>query len=476
MTAPAATAGCPTAIETLLAGLDAPGAPLGIVVREQRTRSWQLLHTGATALPAMKCGPTDSERGSWALQPRRGSPPRYAASQGSDLAAAWRAGQQVAEAACPPAGQSLAGAEQDLLPADSHKDEPSSTSLAALRAALSRVRVPSGMEIVLTGHQWTERTRGFSVRDGYANDLSDVGSGGGWAVDVLAAGRQCADEDVAWRGPWRDETAAWVVPKVEEALCWATRQRVPLRPETVQLHLAPGSTALFLHEVCGHLLEHQARRGSPLSGREGSPVAPPWLTVEDDPRLAVGRFDGYGSHAMTALGTPATPRVLIRGGVLERLLDDAPDGPWRSGSLRRTPAPRMSNTVVLADAHRPPPTLDTALGEATALLIHVERIGFGYLDHTTGAFTLEVKRAWAEGNRRREPLEPFLVTGDALATLADLRSVGPPGSAAMWSAYCLTASGRVAVGGHGPALLTGPLRTLPHTEAPEVIASGAGPG
>ncbi|WP_405827139.1 metallopeptidase TldD-related protein [Streptomyces sp. NBC_01176] len=271
-------------------------------------------------------------------------------------------------------------------------------------------------------------------------------------VDVLRAGRRVAEADAAWSGD-----IAYGLDRlreqVEQALARAAAPPRTAAPR-VQLLLIDGSAGAFLHEVCGHLLESTRHRPSLLAGHLTRQVAYDRLTIDDNPRHA----GGFGAHQHTMLGTPTRRRPLLAAGRLAGLLEDNVDGPWRAEDAWHRPQPRMSHLELAPAASSA--ALDSALGDTSAPVIHVHRLGFGSLDHRDGTVVLEVKDATKDDGRTR--LEPFLVTAKARHLLQDVRAVGCAGTLHTWSAYCLAGSGSLPVGATTPTLLTGPVRTLPH--------------
>lgn len=271
-------------------------------------------------------------------------------------------------------------------------------------------------------------------------------------VDVLRAGRRVAEADAAWSGdlaPALDKLRE----RVEQALARADAPPRTPAPR-VQLLLVDGSAGAFLHEVCGHLLESTRHRPSLLAGHLARQVAHEQLTIHDNPCHPAG----FGAHRHTMLGTPTRRRPLLAAGRLAGLLEDGPDGPWRAEDARHTPQPRMSH-LELAPAGSGT-TLDRALGDTGAPVVHVHRLGFGSLDHRDGTVVLEVKDATSDDHSAR--LEPFLVTAEARHLLQDARAVGGAETLHTWSAYCLAGSGSLPVAATTPTLLTGPVQTLPH--------------
>ena len=310
-------------------------------------------------------------------------------------------------------------------PADSLVDAVAEPQAAPLDAALALVDVPDGRELRLAMH--TVRDSSFLVPAGAPASMEHQ-TRAALTVDVLADGVPVVDADLTWTR--RAPDAVDVGAVLARALAAAAASRdVEDRP--VRLLLAPPAAALFLHEAVGHLLEHRADRPSPVAGQLGEPLTCASLTVADDPGT------GFGRYGRTALGLPSRRRLLLDRGRLVGLLQDGPDGPWRAGSARRLPAPRMSTLTATADRQ-----LDRVRAD-----VHVERAGSGQLDHRTGRFRLRVTRARTSAGAW---LRPFEVHGNVLEILAGIRPAAGYGT---WAAYCRGTSGVVPVGGRAPGLL-----------------------
>ena len=314
-------------------------------------------------------------------------------------------------------------------------------------------RLPRGgtLEVSAEAHTAVEN-RLFVPADG--PPVRETLRTGAVVVDLLEAGVRVAEADLAWSGGVRPDLGA-LAARLEQALLRAAAPYRPV-PAQVRLLLVDGSAGAFLHEVCGHLLESTRQRPSLLAGHRDRQVAHDRLSVDDDPRYS----GSFGAHLHTVLGAPTQRRPLLTAGRLTGLLEDTHDGPWRSEDARHVPQPRMSHLVLAPAAS--PALLDDALGTADAPVVRVHRLGFGSLDHGDGTVVLEVKDACLDEGSAPRRLEPFLVTAEARRLLMGIGAVGCAATVDDWSAYCLATSGSLPVGASTPALLTGPLTTLPH--------------
>lgn len=272
-------------------------------------------------------------------------------------------------------------------------------------------------------------------------------------IDLFRQGRLIADVDEAWGGA-QDPDPGRLVGRLERTLARAEARHGVL-PERVQLLLLDGTAGVFLHEVCGHLLESTWSRPSLVASRRAHPIANDSVSVADNPR----RAGAFGAYQYTMLGVESRRRTLLDRGRLMDLLEDTPDGPWRAEHAGRVPQPRMSHLELA-----PAPSgilLDQALGRAAAPVLRVHRFGPGSLNHRDGTVVIEVKEATTGSGPRLRRLAPFRVTAEARQLLLEIQAVGDAGTAADWSAYCLSSSGRVPVGASAPTMLTGVMSTLP---------------
>lgn len=340
-----------------------------------------------------------------------------------------------------------AGSDVPLVPPAQAEEDPRRLAEDIIR------RLPHGeaLHVVAEAHSAVENRL---LLPGVGPAVHETLRTGAIVVDVMKAGRCVAEADVAWSGHALPDLDG-LGEQVEQALRRAGAPRRSVGSE-VQLLLLDGSAGAFLHEVCGHLLESTRQRPSLLAGHTTRHVAQRQLTVDDDPR----HVGGFGAHQYTMLGTATRRRRLLDAGRLAGFLADTPDGPWRAEDSRHGPQPRMSH-LELAPAPSPA-AMDDALGDTSAPVVRVHRLGFGSLDHRDGTVVLEVKDATVLEESVVHRLEPFVVTAEARHLLVDVRAVGCPATIRRWSAYCLATSGSLPVGASTPSLLTGPVSTLPH--------------
>ena len=130
--------------------------------------------------------------------------------------------------------------------------------------------------------------------------------------------------------------------------------------------LAPGPAGILLHEVLGHRLEGSrllsTREGQTFKRDLGKQILPGFLSVVDDPTLAVSRgVATAGSYRYDDEGSPAARAELVRRGQLTGFLSGrAPVGRGRArangharNEYHERPVSRMANLVVEAEGGVP---------------------------------------------------------------------------------------------------------------------------
>ena len=191
--------------------------------------------------------------------------------------------------------------------------------------------------------------------------------------------------------------------------------------------LGPGWCGVLLHEAVGHGLEGDFNRKgtSAFSGRTGSQVAAPGVTVVDDGAMAERR----GSLTIDDEGTPTRRNVLIEDGILKGYLQDRlnarlmgvePTGSGRRESFAHAPMPRMTNTFMLAGNDNP--------GELVSRVkdgIYAKSFGGGQVDITNGKFVFSCTEAYRIRNGRiAEPVKGATLIGDGPTVLTRIKGIG----------------------------------------------------
>ncbi len=194
----------------------------------------------------------------------------------------------------------------------------------------------------------------------------------------------------------------------------------------VVLSASAGGT--FIHEAIGHSLEvdHVQEGSSPAyRGAVGRTIAPPAITVVDDPTLPFQR----GSYFFDDEGVPAAPTALVKDGVLTGYLYDrvtalreggASNGHGRRESFAHRPFPRMSNLYIAPGPHDPAEivrSLDRGL--------FVTRMGGGQVNTATGEFVFEVDEGyWVEGGKIKQLVRDANLLGIGPECLRAIDRVG----------------------------------------------------
>ena len=295
---------------------------------------------------------------------------------GADLASALR---QVARA------QPAAMVEPELA-----AGEPPAVPLATLRAFAGELERAIRRHHVAFPFRLTTRW--------HRRDLQVVGTR--WVPDSEREVFYSLDVEMPWGrfGALATALQAGEAERVARALVARFRAREAPPPPSGRypLLLAPGATAVLLHEAVGHALEADLMQDS-ANGSRSAPDAPPdaagpaggrpLLDVLDDPRRAPRGVDRTTDDE----GQAVVRRWLIRGGKVDQPISDAlhatrseliPGSGFR-GSRHQAPLPRTHHLELLpgeADAA-------TLLGAAEGGLF-VPEIDQGTLDPQTGEVVL----------------------------------------------------------------------------------------
>ncbi|MEJ7776601.1 MAG: metalloprotease TldD [Sphingomicrobium sp.] len=191
--------------------------------------------------------------------------------------------------------------------------------------------------------------------------------------------------------------------------------------------LGPGWCGVLLHEAVGHGLEGDFNRKgtSAFSGRIGSQVAAPGVTVVDDGAMSERR----GSLTIDDEGTPTQRNVLIEDGILKGYLQDRlnarlmgvePTGNGRRQSFAHAPMPRMTNTFMLAGKDEP-----GELVERVKDGIYAKSFGGGQVDITSGKFVFSCTEAYRiRGGKIAEPVKGATLIGDGPTVLTRVKGIG----------------------------------------------------
>lgn len=209
------------------------------------------------------------------------------------------------------------------------------------------------------------------------------------------------------------------------AIMMLTARKAPAGRMPVVISSKAGGT--MIHEAIGHGLEADlAGQGlSVFSGRVGSLVASPLVTVIDDATIPGKR----GSFRFDDEGSPAQRTVLVEKGILKGYMYDrltamkegrTSTANGRRESYQNRPIPRMTNTFI-APGETPP---DEIIGSLERGLL-IEKMGGGQVNTVTGDFVFDVQEGYLiEKGFRGEPVRGATLTGNGPEILKSIDKVG----------------------------------------------------
>jgi TldD protein len=191
--------------------------------------------------------------------------------------------------------------------------------------------------------------------------------------------------------------------------------------------LGPGWPGILLHEAIGHGLEgdFNRKKTSAFSGRVGTRVAAPGVTVVDD-----GSIDNRrGSLSIDDEGTPTQENILIEDGILKgymqdrlnaRLMGVTATGNGRRESYGHAPMPRMTNTFMRGGQDDP--------GELLARVktgVFARNFGGGQVDIVSGKFVFTCTEAYRiENGKLGAPIKGATLIGDGPTALTKILGIG----------------------------------------------------
>jgi len=195
---------------------------------------------------------------------------------------------------------------------------------------------------------------------------------------------------------------------------------------------AAGACGALVHEI-GHLLEddHARMPAAPLT--RGDRIAPPCVTIVDDPAACEGR----GSYRIDDEGAPPRARILVEQGVFVDTLGAVGDGSGprahgsgaptppsgghsRRASYRDLPLPRMACTFLVAGEDDP-----AAILTSTRRGLFVQALRAGDVDPVSGHATLIVDGgSLIEDGQLTRPLGECLLAVRAKDLLVSIDAVG----------------------------------------------------
>lgn len=201
----------------------------------------------------------------------------------------------------------------------------------------------------------------------------------------------------------------------------------PAPAGTMTVVLGSGWPGILLHEAVGHGLEGDFNRkgSSTFSGRVGTRVAAPGVTVVDD-----GTIEGRrGSINIDDEGNPTQRTVLIEDGILKGYMQDSLNarlmgvpvtGNARRESFAHLPLPRMTNTMMMNG--------DKSVEEILASVkngIYAVNFGGGQVDITSGKFVFSMSEAYLiEDGKVTRPVKGATLIGNGPEAMTRVSMIG----------------------------------------------------
>jgi TldD protein len=257
------------------------------------------------------------------------------------------------------------------------------------------------------------------------------------------------------------------------------REAAPPVSGRYPLLLAPGATAVLLHEAVGHALEAdllpvgadggellragphaEARASAGATVAVATAATLSGLDILDDP----GRAPRGVTRTTDDEGQPVQRRWLIRGGKVEQPIADglfaARSGRWLPGSGFRGgrhdgPLPRMHHLELLPGA-----SSGRELAAAANDGLFVPELDQGALDPRSGEVVLHAPCGrYIRGGELAEPCGPLTIRSRAHEILAAIAAVGDDSTTA-GAGWCAKEGQRRAVWATAPSLALSPLAVL----------------
>ena len=193
--------------------------------------------------------------------------------------------------------------------------------------------------------------------------------------------------------------------------------------------LAPGWSAVILHEAVGHGLEADfGRKGTSVySGKVGIKIATDEVTVIERGDLPGER----GSFPFDDEGTPPRHNVLIEKGVLKGYINDRQNaelmgveltGNGRREDFTHAPLPRMTNTYFANGSHDPDDIV-----KAAGTGIYIKDMSGGQVDTASGKFNMNATLSYIIEDGKicwDRPVKGATLVGDGLTVIQSIQMVG----------------------------------------------------
>ncbi len=190
--------------------------------------------------------------------------------------------------------------------------------------------------------------------------------------------------------------------------------------------LGPGVTGILLHEAIGHGMEADFNRKkiSTYSNMIGKKVAEPFVTIIDDGT----NINLLGTINVDDEGVLSKKTVLVENGILKSYLHDKisarhykvePTGSGRRESYEHYPQPRMRNTYMLPDEHKPEDVIKSAKRG-----IYVQDISNGQVKIGAGDFAFYVSQGrMIEDGKLTAPIKDVNIMGNGPKMLENITMV-----------------------------------------------------
>ena len=192
--------------------------------------------------------------------------------------------------------------------------------------------------------------------------------------------------------------------------------------------LEPEIVGLFLHEALGHASEGDliSSGGSVLEGKEGTRLAPDYVTIVDDGLVEGGYYVPYDDEGVRKVQVKIVDAGILKGVLTSReeaaKLGREPTGNARVMDYSKPVIVRQTNYYMLPGDY----SFEEMISEVReGLYITHKGGGGGQVDPAAGTFTFKVGVIWSIRNGElAEPLRGVNVSGSILDILANVVAVG----------------------------------------------------
>jgi TldD protein len=360
-------------------------------------------------------------------------------------------------------------------PARFELDRPSwEEALRQASAAMADSLVIHDGAVRVTGQaetRWFSDTQGAALRHGSER------------YSVLVTVNTVADDgaSLALNRTWSAHSAAGLpdqaalVAEVDalEALIAKLREAPEQEPYTGPAILTDRAAAVFFHEILGHRMEghrlKQVHDAQTLRSMVGEPIMPPFLSLYDDPTVAVyAETELNGHYPYDNQGVPSQRVTLVKDGVLQGFLESRSPSAQDLGSnghgrrqVGYDAVTRQGNLIVEAsrsvrDDQLRQELLGLARAQGLDYALLIDSIQGGVTTTNRGnpnAFSVDVQVAWRVyvDGRPDELVRGVDLIGTPLVTLGRIVRAGEVHE--VFNGMCGAESGMVPVAAIAPSLL-----------------------